>query len=516
MCKKVTFRMVAYTDAAGKFDDSAYLNGNEDNFYVDDNLSDDIPAHCAPNQEITLSECGMIMAVADGMGGMNAGEVASMIVTDTIKEYFAPGQVDRDTASDPHRRKRYLEALIKEADRRVKDDAKRNPEHDGMGSTVIIAWVVGTELTVSWCGDSRAYRFNPINGIEPLSEDHSYVQDLVRQGKLTYEQTFGHPNGNIVTRSLGDPDRDARPETRQFELCNDDIILLCSDGLSGVLRDRKTYNTQGEVLPGENIEDIIREHCKSMTDCKEALFAAAERADWYDNVTVILCQITGGAHTAVKKTQSVATIAPRRDRILSEDGGKASSLMTLGKWKKQLIIAIAVVIVLLLGFVVLKYPLKFPKASKTDVRGKWTTLYGDIDSLRTALKGSGNLRLVDIRDSLGRLQDMCKPEKKHSLKGIEPIENSYRALRKEAQDSLRAMTIRDSLRAAESEMLASLGLPVTGVSCATTEGSDDNVSNELTTSSPLTTLDSAEGGILTHDGSNEDATEKSPFKYIEL
>lgn len=304
MKNTIIFRLVAYTDAAGKYTEGACRNGNEDNFYVDDNLEDDKPAQHSPDELTKLSACGMLMAVADGMGGMNAGEVASQIATDTVKECFNPGKINADIASTHQNRKKYLEDVIKAADRNIKADAKQNPEHEGMGSTIILAWMVGNELTVSWCGDSRAYRFNPLNGIEPLSCDHSYVQELVNKGVLTYEQTFDHPQGNIVTRSLGDPNKEAKPETKQFNVNKEDIILLCSDGLSGVLRDRKTYDEEGNLLPGENLEDIISENQTSMKACRQALWEAAERADWYDNVTAILCQITDGAPKAPEHPQS--------------------------------------------------------------------------------------------------------------------------------------------------------------------------------------------------------------------
>ncbi len=236
MKSKIQFKLAAYSDAAGKYNPQAYNNGNEDCFYVDDNLSDNQSNHFVPDQIINLSDCGMLMAVADGMGGMNAGEVASAIAIKTVEDFFAPGKVAPSMAADKKQRQQYLETLIVEADKRIKDDEIANPEHSNMGSTIILAWMVGTEITISWCGDSRAYRFNPKTGIEPLSEDHSYVQDLVRKGILTYRDTFGHPQGNIVTRSLGDPSGPARPETRHFNVFQDDIILLCSDGL----RDRKS------------------------------------------------------------------------------------------------------------------------------------------------------------------------------------------------------------------------------------------------------------------------------------
>lgn len=286
--------MVAYTGAAGKYDPDAPMCGNEDNFYVDDNLSDKLTGHCVADEVIDMNDCGVVMAVCDGMGGMNAGEVASAIAVETIKDYFSPNRVTLDIARNPKDRKNYLEKLVIEADKRIKDDAKRNPKHEGMGSTIILAWIVDDELTLTWCGDSRAYKYNPLNGLTLLSEDHSYVQELVNKGLITYEDTFEHPQGNIITRSLGDPGKKAKPETREFSLYKDDIILLCSDGLSGVLRDRKTKDSDGHYFTGENIEDIIKDNTSSMVKCKNALWDAAQNAEWYDNVTILLYQILEG------------------------------------------------------------------------------------------------------------------------------------------------------------------------------------------------------------------------------
>lgn len=315
MAKSITFRMAAWSDAAGKYDPNAPLNGNEDNFYVDDDLSDDMPSHIMADEERQLSDCGLLMAVADGMGGMNAGEVASQIAHDTVAEYFAPGKITPHLAATHDSRSRYMEDVIREADRRIKDDARHNRDHEGMGSTLIMAWIASDELSVTWIGDSRAYRFNPQSGIEPLSKDHSYVQELADKGIITYEQTFEHPQGNIVTRSLGDGSQKAKPESRLFKVSDGDIILLCSDGLSGILRDHKTYDENGELYPGENLEDIIREHSSSLNECREALWAAAERADWYDNVTAILCEIRSGAgaYTPAKESAE-ATSAANSDK----------------------------------------------------------------------------------------------------------------------------------------------------------------------------------------------------------
>lgn len=355
MSKHITFRMHAYSDAAGKTNPEAVRGGNEDNFYVDDNLSDEFPSHCESDVVKELGEYGLIMAVADGMGGMNAGEVASEIAVNTVQEFFGPGQINEENSNSHIARKKYLERVIVEADARIKQNSRNNPDHEGMGSTIILAWVVGNELTLSWCGDSRAYRFNPATGIQLISEDHSYVQELVKKGVLTYEQTFEHPQGNIVTRSLGDESKRAQPETRFFNVYDGDIILLCSDGLSGVLRDRKTYDGAGGYFPGDNLEDLIRNNSATMVGCREALWAAAEKADWYDNVTAILCEIISGAGPAPR--------VPVYDENPVDDSEVAPSEKPF--WSRTIVhvtpkslISLLVVIAILIGCVFAYKPLK--------------------------------------------------------------------------------------------------------------------------------------------------------------
>lgn len=302
----ISFRLVSYTDAAGKYSPGAFRSGNEDNFYVDDDLTDDTTNSAAQDEVIQLGQLGMLMVVADGMGGMNAGEVASQIAIDTVRNAFKADRLTESVVATPQSRQKYLEQVIKQADKEIKNDARKDRSREGMGSTIIMAWLFNDELTISWCGDSRAYIFNDKSGIRLISQDHSYVQELVNNGMLTYDQTFDHPQNNIITRSLGDPTKEARPESKTLNVGKGDIILLCSDGLSGVLRDRKTYDRNGQLYPEENIEDIISAHTTSMKECREALWTAAERGGWYDNVTAILCQITDGPESRWASTPSLS------------------------------------------------------------------------------------------------------------------------------------------------------------------------------------------------------------------
>lgn len=309
MNSSIQFRLAARTDAAGKYNPNAPLEGNEDNMFVDSDLTKDNLGEFTADEVVNLSDKGCLMVVADGMGGMNAGEVASAIAIKTVMEYFAPEKLTDNVCKDSKSRMRYLENVVVEADSAIKKDSRSNPDHEGMGSTIIMAWLCDDEICLTWCGDSRAYLFRPSVGFGQVSKDHSYVQSLVDEGKITEVQAFDHPYGNIITRSLGDPDKKAKPDSKCFKVYQGDIFMLCSDGLSGVLRDRKTYNENGDRLDTENLEDIIAEHRSSMAECRDCLFEAAQRNEWYDNVTAILCEIVKN-DTATEKPETDVIAVP--------------------------------------------------------------------------------------------------------------------------------------------------------------------------------------------------------------
>lgn len=271
----IRFRLAARCEAAGR-------PNNEDNFQLDENLSDNRWGFTS-DKELDLAENGALLLVCDGMGGMNAGEVASAIAVQTIKECFSADKLTESVLASPTK---YIASSIVAADAAIKADAKANPEHEGMGSTIVLAWILGKKVYVGWCGDSRCYCYNPKSGLMRLSHDHSYVQELVDAGKLTEELAFDHPNNNIITRSLGDPSGAARPDVKEFDLHNEDIIMLCSDGLCGCLRDNE-------------IEKIIHNNQMSMEGCRDALWDADEAAGWHDNVTIAIAQVLSGAPIAV-------------------------------------------------------------------------------------------------------------------------------------------------------------------------------------------------------------------------
>ncbi len=271
--KQMTFRLSAYCDAAGKSSGK-----NEDNYLVDDSLSGTSLGNFVTDKETELSGKGVLMVVADGMGGMKAGEIASSIVIETVKEHFLIELLTEGIMETEASRRRYLEKVIIAADNRIKVASKNNVECEGMGSTIVMGWLVNDTITIAWVGDSRAYRYSPISGLEQLSHDHSYVQELVDKGLLLPEYAFDHPDGNIITRSLGDFNKKVKPDSVSRKVNEKDIFLFCSDGLCGVVRD-------------EEIEEIISQHSASMFQCQQALWKAAEEAEWYDNMTTILCEI---------------------------------------------------------------------------------------------------------------------------------------------------------------------------------------------------------------------------------
>lgn len=147
-----------------------------------------------------------------------------------------------------------------------------------MGTTIVIAWILNDKAYICWCGDSRCYVFNANSGFCRLSKDHSYVQDLVDQGKLDPENAFDHPYSNIITRCLGDPTNRSNPDFRSYNLKDGDTLLLCSDGLCGLCHD-------------EEIMQIIEENQDDLMTCKDRLIEAALEAGGYDNITIVLCHI---------------------------------------------------------------------------------------------------------------------------------------------------------------------------------------------------------------------------------
>jgi serine/threonine protein phosphatase PrpC len=266
-------------NVAAKTDVGLVRKNNEDNFAV---VPDLVRGLASDDGEIndTLGRKGALLVVADGMGGMNAGEVASRIAVESLCSSFAPERLTPDVMASDATVARFMEGALEDADRRIKTTSQKHAEGRGMGTTAVVAWILGRRLHVAWCGDSRAYLYGKVSGLRQVSRDHSYVQELVDQGLITQEETYTHPRRNIITRALSDTPREPRPESlpESLELHEGDIVLLCTDGLNGLMRD-------------DDMAQVISKHQSDMKACADALIQAALKRGGGDNVTVVLCRI---------------------------------------------------------------------------------------------------------------------------------------------------------------------------------------------------------------------------------
>lgn len=269
-------------------------DNNEDNFTVCSDLQSGSWTVPTDHQQVlSLGNMGCLLLVADGMGGQNAGEVASAIAVQTVEALFSLEALSSICLDDDNQVRQYLLNGIEKADARIKAHAHDHAETSGMGSTLVMAWILKGVAHVAWIGDSRAYAVMPSKGIARLTKDHSFVQGLVDKGQITEEEAMTHPNSNIITRSLGDMTQRARGDVVSYSLHNGEVILLCSDGLCGVCSDA--------VIGG-----IVEDYVADLQQCKEQLTNAALRAGGSDNITIALAQYFDDGQTTSDVQSAVA------------------------------------------------------------------------------------------------------------------------------------------------------------------------------------------------------------------
>jgi len=175
-----------------------------------------------------------LFAVADGMGGAQAGEVASRIATEALDESKAGQEAPE----------RYLRAVAEAANQRIHGLAQRDASRSGMGTTLTAVLIGDDEISIGHVGDSRAYLYRD-GELRRLTSDHSLVEELRRQGRLTDEQAEEHPQRSIITRALG-PEPKVDVDTMTYPARPGDVILLCSDGLTTMIGEREI----AEILAG--------------------------------------------------------------------------------------------------------------------------------------------------------------------------------------------------------------------------------------------------------------------------
>jgi protein phosphatase len=229
-----------------------------------------------------------LFAVADGMGGAQAGEVASQLAASALEAG------DSDGLDGTAR----IDALIQEANRRIYDRASTDPSASGMGTTMTVALVEGMTVAIGHVGDSRAYLVRG-EQMEQLTDDHSLVNELVKSGKLSAEEAHVHPQRSVITRAVGtDPDVDVDGFTIEAE--EGDVFLICSDGLSDMVED-------------EEILELLHRHRDDLDKAVKALVGAANRGGGEDNITAVAFQIASEAPPNLEDTVAMPAIADEED-----------------------------------------------------------------------------------------------------------------------------------------------------------------------------------------------------------
>lgn len=248
---------------------------NEDAVLVCPDLGKQNWGETGSEDYLALGKYGAMLVVADGMGGANAGEIASSIAVDTAKNYFSQKRLSENEISEKTAYSLLLDAITL-SNKAIMNHVETDPDSIGLGTTIVITWVIDRKAYIAWCGDSRCYCYNPKNGLRQLTKDHSYVQELVDKGEITAKQAFNHPDSNIITKCLGDVDAVTEPDMITYEIKDGDVLLSCSDGLCGYCDDN-------------SIEKVLLNNFDNLTLCKDNLLKLAMNAGGQDNITIALC-----------------------------------------------------------------------------------------------------------------------------------------------------------------------------------------------------------------------------------
>lgn len=251
-----TVAVVRSFQIATRSDIGLVRQGNEDNLYV-------------AGEDCDRDGEGILVGVADGMGGHNAGEVASQVAAETLNSYY---QVKLPELTPEER----LAETIRRANDRILDLSNQNMDLQGLGTTLTALLLKGQEAYVGHVGDCRIYLWRRGELLQ-ITNDHSLVQEAVREGILTPEQARVHPQRNIITRALGTQDS-LDVDTMKLDMQPGDIFLLSSDGLHGLMEDNE-------------IEEIIRLGNGSVENITEELIHTALEEGGTDNVTVVLVKV---------------------------------------------------------------------------------------------------------------------------------------------------------------------------------------------------------------------------------
>lgn len=225
------------------------------------------------NQDFVLCEENAVgcfpnlFIVADGMGGHNAGDMASRLCVAKVQEQIRI--TDKKTPVG------VFEEAVKTANDSIRQCASETPEFAGMGTTMVAATVLDDVAYVVNIGDSRLYRMS--EDLRQITVDHSLVEEMVQSGEIRKDEMRTHPNKNIITRALG-TDETVRPDCFEIQARQGDVLLLCSDGLTNMLEDSE-------------MEEILRENKNDLEQAGRTLVERANEAGGKDNISVILVRL---------------------------------------------------------------------------------------------------------------------------------------------------------------------------------------------------------------------------------
>jgi len=232
------------------------------------------------NEDSVATDDGVYLAVlADGMGGYNAGEVASNMATSFIRTELGRWLREASSQASDAEVRRAMDICVDNANRAIFNAANSNPQYAGMGTTLVVAVFRDNRVLLGHVGDSRCYRLRQ-GQLQQITRDHSLLQEQIDAGLITPEQAAFSANKNLVTRAVGVEDT-VLLETHQHDVQTGDLFLMCSDGLSDMLDD-------------EGISQVLKAH-DSLETGTRALIDAANDAGGKDNISVILGRASGGA-----------------------------------------------------------------------------------------------------------------------------------------------------------------------------------------------------------------------------
>lgn len=203
-------------------------------------INEDACLAVPPWSRLAIQKRACLFAVADGMGGHNAGEVASTIAVNALRDWFAEAEIDQVD-------ERLFEEVFAATNSLIWDYSQKNPETSGMGTTLTAMVVKGKSAIIGHIGDSRLYRMRG-GKLELITNDHSLVAEQVRMGKLTPEQARVHPTRNILSRVMGGR-QFVVPDCFQIEVEPEDLFLICSDGVTGMIDDNQITKMLLEQSP---------------------------------------------------------------------------------------------------------------------------------------------------------------------------------------------------------------------------------------------------------------------------